>query len=94
MEEDLSKEMSALNNTVEAKENQVIDYLVNYTGEKLNPENDEVTIGMIIDVLSQDFPDLVLCLSEENWVPGYQQALTDVQEGERLYNEEVSSKEK
>ena len=94
MEEDLSKEMSALNNTVEAKENQVIDYLVNYTGEKLNPENDEVTIGMIIDVLSQDFPDLVLCLSEENWVRGYQQALTDVQEGERLYNEEVSSKEK
>ena len=94
MEEDLSKEMSVLNNTVEAKENQVIDYLVNYTGEKLNPENDEVTIGMIIDVLSQDFPDLVLCLSEENWVRGYQQALTDVQEGERLYNEEVSSKEK
>ncbi len=93
MEEDLSKEMSALNNTVDAKENQVIDYLVNYTGEKLNPENDEVTIGMIIDVLSQDFPELVLCLSEENWVRGYQQALTDVQEGERLYNEEVSNKE-
>ena len=96
MEEDISKEMSSLNNKVEveSQDNEVMNYLVNYTGEKLNPENDEVTIGMIIDVLSQSFPELVLCLSEENWVRGYQQALSDVQEGERLYNEEISEKEK
>ena len=44
---------------------------------------------MIIDVLAEDFPQLVLCLSEENWVRGYQQALVDVEEGERLFNERL-----
>ena len=42
---------------------------------------------MIIDVMAEDFPELVLCMSEENWIRGYQQALTDVEQGERLMRE-------
>jgi hypothetical protein len=45
---------------------------------------------MIIDILAKEFPELVLCVSEENWVRGYQQALTDVEEGEKLFNEGIS----
>ena len=74
-------------------DNSLKEYIINYVGEKKNPEDEQVTVGMIVDVLSEDFPELVLCLSEENWIRGYQQGLTDVQEGERLYHEELSRKQ-
>ena len=53
--------------------------LVNYVGNKVNPDNDEVTIEMVVDILAAEFPELVLALAEENWVNGYTQALTDVE---------------
>jgi hypothetical protein len=43
---------------------------------------------MVIDVVADEFPELVLALAEENWIRGYQQALTDVSVGERLKREE------
>jgi len=76
--EDLTKELSMLNNTA-TSDNELKEYIVNYVGRKKDPEDEQVTVGMIIDVLSEDFPELVLCLSEENWVRGYQQALVDVE---------------
>ena len=63
------------------------EYIINYTGQKLDPEDEKVTLEMIIDVMAEDFPELVLCMSEENWIRGYQQALTDVEQGERLMRE-------
>ena len=88
MQKDISENMTTLNDTVE-NNNELMDYIINYVGQETQPENDEVTIGMVIDVLAEKFPQLVLCLSEEKWVRGYQQALTDVQEGERIFNEGV-----
>ena len=55
--------------------------------KKKDPEDEQVTLEMIIDVLAEAFPELVLCMSEENWVRGYQQALTDVEEGEKYIRE-------
>ncbi len=69
-----------LNLTVKP-ENDLKNFLVEYSGEKLKPENDLVTVEMIIDVLSKDFPELVLALAEENWIRGYEQGLDDVQSG-------------
>ena len=92
LEKDISKQLTTLDNTVD-NDNELKEYIINYVGNKLDPEDEQVTVGMIIDVLADDFPQLVLCLSEENWVRGYQQALTDVEEGERLYNEELSKVE-
>ena len=89
---DLSEELSTLNNKVEGS-NELQDYIINYVGEEVNPEDDQVTVGMIIDVLAEKFPQLILCISEENWVRGYQQALVDVEEGERLFNASVSEKQ-
>ena len=83
MQKDISENMTTLNDTVE-NNNELMDYIINYVGQETQPENDEVTTGMVIDVLAEKFPQLVLCLSEENWARGYQQALTDVQEGERI----------
>lgn len=79
-------EMSTLQDKVQ-NDNELKNYIINYTGRKKDPDDEQVTLEMVIDVLAEDFPELVLCMSEENWVRGYQQALTDVQDGERLIRE-------
>ena len=55
------------------------EIIVSYVGEKLNPENDEVTVPMIIDVIADEFPELALSLAEENWLRGYEQGIKDVE---------------
>ncbi len=54
------------------------DLIVDFVGNKVNPENDEVTIDHITEVFSEEFPEFLLKLAEENWVNGYTQALNDV----------------
>ena len=54
------------------------DLIVDFVGNKLNPENDEVTIEHITEVFSQEFPEFLLKMAEENWINGYTQALNDV----------------
>ena len=54
------------------------DFMIGYVGNKLKPENDEVTVPMIIDVLASEFPEVVFSLAEENWVRGYEQGLEDI----------------
>ena len=65
--------------------------IVDYVGNKKNPDNDEVTVEMIIDVVAQEFPEIVMAIAEENWIRGYQQALTDVSIGEKLHREETEN---
>jgi hypothetical protein len=79
--------------TVDAT-NPLKEMLVNYVGNKVNPENDEVTVDMIIETLAEDFPEFLLVVAEENWVRGYQQALNDVtfkSEGNGVTSEESLS---
>ena len=54
------------------------DLIVDFVGNKVNPENDEVTIDHIAEVFSEEFPEFLLKLAEENWINGYTQALNDV----------------
>ena len=54
------------------------DLIVDFVGNKINPENDEVTIEHITEVFSEQFPEFLLKLAEENWINGYTQALNDV----------------
>ena len=58
--------------------NEMKKWLVNYVGEKLNPENDEVNVEMIIQVMAEEFPEFLMPLAEENFIRGYRQALADV----------------
>jgi len=51
---------------------------VDYVGEKLQPENDEVTVEMALGTLAEEFPELLLVVAEENFIRGYQQAMTDI----------------
>jgi hypothetical protein len=60
--------------------------LIEYVGEKLQPENDEVTVEMVIGTLAEEFPELLLIIAEENFVRGYQQAAQDIKDFEVEYN--------
>tara|TARA_R110000824_G_scaffold115419_2_gene266497 strand:+ start:2654 stop:2968 length:315 start_codon:yes stop_codon:yes gene_type:complete len=86
-EEEVDKSLSTLGDTIEKTESDLKGYVVNYVGNKLNPENDEITVEMIVDVFSKDFPELVMAVAEENWIRGYQQALHDADEGRKLLEE-------
>ena len=66
--------------------------LVEYVGNELNPEDQRVTVEMIIQVMAEQFPEFVLAMAEENWVRGYQQALVDVDAGQQLVREENEKK--
>ena len=74
-------------------ENDLKKILVNYVGEKKSPEDDSVTVEMIVDQLADEFPEFVLAVAEENWVRGYQQALQDADEGEKIYQKMLQENE-
>tara|TARA_Y100000310_G_scaffold220934_1_gene222503 strand:- start:52 stop:330 length:279 start_codon:yes stop_codon:yes gene_type:complete len=54
------------------------NWLVEHVGEKQSPEDGLVTVGMVVETIADEFPELVLALAEENWVRGYQQAFYDL----------------
>ena len=60
------------------KDTELKSLIVEFVGNKLNPHNDEVTIEHIAEVFSEEFPEFLIALAEENWVNGYTQALNDV----------------
>jgi hypothetical protein len=65
------------------------EVLITYVGEKTSPENGDVTAEHIVEVMSEEFPEFLLLIAEENWIRGYEQALNDVEEGERLVEEQT-----
>lgn len=69
-------------------EKTIKEILVTYVGEKTSPENGDVTVEHIVEVMSEEFPEFLLLIAEENWIRGYEQALNDVEEGERLVKEQ------
>ena len=73
--------------------NELKSFLINYVGEKSNPENGEVTVDHIVGVMSEDFPEFLAAIAEENWIRGYEQAMADVEEGEKIYNEHTKNSE-
>tara|TARA_Y100000034_G_scaffold121047_1_gene164779 strand:+ start:86 stop:397 length:312 start_codon:yes stop_codon:yes gene_type:complete len=73
-------------------DNELKTWLVNYVGEKMNPEDDQVTVEMVIETLSEDFPEFLMAFAEENWIRGYHQALCDVEEGEKMLKEDNNKK--
>ena len=58
-------------------DNDLKNMLVEYVGEKKSTDGN-VTVGMIVETMADEFPDFVLALAEENWVRGYQQAFYDL----------------
>jgi|GEM_PF-482259 len=80
--------ISAVNEIALGKETKLKEWLVNYVGEKCSPENDKVTVEMIVETVAKEFPEFLLTVAEENWVRGYQQALDDAELGKRISEQE------
>ena len=52
--------------------------VVDYIGERLDPEDGDVTVQMAVDIFALEFPEFLLAVAEENFLRGYEQALTDM----------------
>ena len=52
-------------------------FLVEYVGNKIGPETEEITVNMIAEVLATDFPEFTFAFAEENFLRGYQLGLDD-----------------
>ena len=63
------------------KENKLKELLVDYVGEKHNPEDGNVTVDLIVATLLEEFPEFMEAIAVENWIRGYQQAMADVEDG-------------
>ena len=83
------KEYEEISKKTIEKENELKTFLVEYVGEKEKPEDDEVTVEMIVNTMAKEFPEFVLTVAEENWIRGYHQAMVDIEVGQRLIDEEV-----
>lgn len=53
--------------------------IIQYVGDKLKPEDNEVTVTMVVETLMEEFPDMMLMVAQENFLRGYEQALDDVE---------------
>lgn len=54
-------------------------FIVQYVGAKMSTDKEgTVSVEMIIEVLANEFPELVLLLAEENFLRGYEQAFQDL----------------
>lgn len=69
------------------KDNSLKQIFVEYVGEKLKPDNNEVNVEMCVQVLAEEFPDFLLLVAQENFLRGYRQCLADT---EHVENEQKS----
>lgn len=52
--------------------------IVDYIGTRLVAEED-VTVDMAVEVFAAEFPEFLMAIAEENFLRGYEQALTDLE---------------
>ncbi len=57
------------------------ELVVNYIGERLAAE-EIITVDMAVQVFAAEFPEFLMAVAEENFLRGYEQALTDVESHE------------
>ena len=69
------------------KDSELKTFLVDYVGSKLNPENEEVTVNMIAEVMAAEFPEFIFGFAEENFLRGYQTGLDDAENFHRAVTE-------
>ena len=81
------EETEVLKETVET-DTEMNNWLVNYVGERHDPDSGEVTVEMIVETMATEFPEFLMAIAEENWVRGYHQALNDVDAGQKIIEEE------
>tara|TARA_R100001594_G_scaffold90417_2_gene124837 strand:- start:821 stop:1069 length:249 start_codon:yes stop_codon:yes gene_type:complete len=64
------------------------EYMIDYVGNKHNPDTDDVTVDMVVETLAEEFPEFLLMVAEENYIRGYEQALDDVNSVKQKYGQQ------
>lgn len=72
-------EDTELQDKIITQDNPLKELFVRYVGEKLNPDNGDVTVEMCVNVLADEFPDFLLLVAQENFIRGYKQCLADLE---------------
>lgn len=67
--------------------------LVNYVGAQHNPENNEITVEMIVETMAREFPEFLMAVAEENFIRGYRQAFADLEQHQLQQAEEEKKKQ-
>ena len=80
-----------LKKTVEP-DNDLKNMIVEYVGERVSPEDQNVTVEMVVEVMAAEFPEFLLVIAEENWIRGYQQGLDDVEAGKNILEQASGQK--
>lgn len=62
-------------------DNELKEWFINYVGEKKAPEDGVVTVGMVVEIFAQEFPEFLMVVAEENWIRGYRQGVSDSEVG-------------
>ena len=63
------------------------EVIVDYIGNKLEPENGQITVENIVNVMANEFPEFLMAVAEENFIRGYTQAMVDVYKPEQNLEE-------
>lgn len=71
-------------------ENSLKQMFVDYVGEKQCPEGGMVTVDMVVKTLSEEFPEFVLAMAEQNFLQGYKQAFKDMEKWNKKNNNQSS----
>ena len=66
------------------KDTELKEWLVDYVGKQSDPDNEEVTVEMIVQALGEEYPELIWAIAEENFFRGYEQALADVRSADGM----------
>ena len=85
-----------LSKEVVPSETELKDLIINYVGNEIDPETDEITVEDIVNVFAEQFPEFLLALAEENWINGYTQALKDTEytnNEQRLHSKETDNQQ-
>ena len=88
----MSTKIEGIGNDVVETSTPVKEWLVTYVGEQHGPGSGDVTVEMIVDTLSEEFPEFLIHVAEENWIRCYHQAMMDVDVSQQILKQ-IDSKD-
>ena len=75
------------NNQIAETDSELKNLIIDYVGNTHNPDDNTVTMEMLVETMAKEFPEFMLAIAEENWIRGYHQGLSDVDAGKKLTQE-------
>ena len=75
------------NNQIAETDSELKNLIIDYVGNTHNPDDNTVTMEMLVETMAKEFPEFMLAIAEENWIRGYHQGLADVDAGKKLVQE-------